>query len=425
MKTASTSQSKYTAFGIALCVGLIYMIMYMLRKPFTGSTYEGMQWFGLDYKTTLIIAQVIGYASSKFMGISTIPAMRGDQRIKWLVLLFGTAIFSLCGFWLFPPRWGPFWMLINGLPLGMVWGVVFKYCEGRKLTEVLTIVLASNFIISSGLAKSFSRYLLDKGFDQMQVPFLIALFCLPLLGVLLYGLTKIPEPNAEDIRLRKKRVPMTARDRRIFFNAHKYIIFGFILMYALLSVLRDIRDNFAIEVWSGLVGAKSPAFFTWVELPATIVCLISIGFLYKIKDNNKALSVMTSLMAYCMLFLMASSLIFSLTRSLPMIWMVATGITLFIPYILMNGIVFDRYIAVHDSGGNGGYLMYMCDAFGYAVSVLVLISKNIWSDQVTWENFYVVLCVLFGLGVSVICLWLLAQCKSEKVAPNLSFRPLR
>ena len=413
MKLSASLSNRFVAIGIGLSVGLIYMIMYMLRKPFTGSTYDGMDWRGFDYKTTLIIAQVIGYVTSKFLGIGVIPAMQNKNRVKGLLLMFGIAMASLCGFWLFPVSWGPLWMFINGLPLGMVWGVVFKYCEGRKITEILTIVLASNFIISSGIAKSSARYLLVNGTDQMFVPFLIALFCLPLLGILLYGLTKLPEPTQEDINLRKARIPMTRQDRRNFFRQYKALIIGFILFYSLLSVLRDIRDNFAVEVWTGLVGQKNPAFFTWIELPATLVCLLSIGFLYRIKDNSKALNIMMALMTLCMIFLTLSSLFFQITRFVPMIWMVSTGIALFIPYILMNGIVFDRFISANEVSGNGGYLMYVCDSFGYAASVTVLISKNIWSSQVSWENFYVILCIIFGVAASGVCLWLMPNARKQ------------
>ena len=122
---------------------------------------------------------------------------------------------------------------------------------------------------------------------------------------------------------------------------------------------------------------------------------------------------MMSLMTCCMIFLMMSSFFFKMVHCYPMLWMVSTGIALFIPYILMNGIVFDRYIAAHEASGNGGYLMYMCDSFGYAASVAVLVSKNIWSSQISWEHFYVLLCIIFGASASGVCFWLVTKLRKQ------------
>ncbi len=51
-----------------------YFAMYAFRKPFTAATYEHVPgWhFALDYKIALIVAQVAGYALSKFIGVKVI-----------------------------------------------------------------------------------------------------------------------------------------------------------------------------------------------------------------------------------------------------------------------------------------------------------------------------------------------------------------
>ena len=49
-----------------------YFSMYAFRKPFTAGTYEDMSVWGIDLKIMLIIAQVLGYMLSKFIGIKII-----------------------------------------------------------------------------------------------------------------------------------------------------------------------------------------------------------------------------------------------------------------------------------------------------------------------------------------------------------------
>ena len=67
-------------------------------------------------------------------------------------------------------------MLLNGLPLGMIWGLVFSYLEGRRQTELLGAGLSVSFIFSSGVVKSVGKVLMqDFGVTQMWMPFLTGL----------------------------------------------------------------------------------------------------------------------------------------------------------------------------------------------------------------------------------------------------------
>ena len=51
-----------------------YSAMYAFRKPFTAATFDVVpDWpYDVDYKTVLLIAQVLGYALSKLIGIRVI-----------------------------------------------------------------------------------------------------------------------------------------------------------------------------------------------------------------------------------------------------------------------------------------------------------------------------------------------------------------
>src|SRR5690606_11899751 len=60
--------SMVAAFGAYFCV-------YAFRKPFNAGTYSGLEWMGMNYKAVLIIAQVLGYMLSKFIGIKVISEL--------------------------------------------------------------------------------------------------------------------------------------------------------------------------------------------------------------------------------------------------------------------------------------------------------------------------------------------------------------
>ena len=88
------------AFGTYFCA-------YGLRKPFTATDYAGAELLlgGLDFKVGLVIAQVLGYALSKFIGIRLISELRPGRRTALLLGLVAVAELALIGFGLVGDHW--------------------------------------------------------------------------------------------------------------------------------------------------------------------------------------------------------------------------------------------------------------------------------------------------------------------------------
>ena len=68
--------------------------------------------------------------------------------------------------------------------------------------------------------------------------------------------------------------------------------------------------------------------------------------------------------------------------------MTLVGLGLYIGYIPFNCILFERLIATFRNGGNVGFLMYIADSFGYLGSVVVIISKSVFSNKLAWATVY-------------------------------------
>src|SRR5258708_11408977 len=134
--------------------------MYGFRKSFTAASFDGVTLFGISYKVVLVISQVLGYMLSKFYGIRFIAAMQPSKRAGYIIRLVLTAWGSLLLFALVPAPYNFVFMFINGLPLGMVWGLVFGFLEGRRVTELMGAILATSFIFSSRLAKTVGKCLM-------------------------------------------------------------------------------------------------------------------------------------------------------------------------------------------------------------------------------------------------------------------------
>ncbi|MFX8554498.1 DUF5690 family protein, partial [Acinetobacter baumannii] len=69
-----------------------------------------------------------------------------------LFLLFAAWLTLFC-FAVVPVPYNFIFMFLNGLPLGMIWGLVFSYLEGRTFTDLMGAILATSFIFASGFAK--------------------------------------------------------------------------------------------------------------------------------------------------------------------------------------------------------------------------------------------------------------------------------
>lgn len=384
---------------------ITYLSMYAFRKPFTAATFDQLSLWGIDYKILLILSQLFGYTLSKYIGIKIIAELKPENRTKTLVYLILLAWISLFLFAIVPYPFNFPFMFFNGLPLGMIWGVVFSYLEGRRFTELLGAVMASSFIVASGLVKGVGRYLIDQwAVPELWMPFFTGLIFLP---ALIFGaklLHRLPSPNNEDIRLRTERVPMNYSDRKLFFQRFMPGIIFSVLIYVGLTIFRDLRDNFAIEFWTGYGYSNTPALLIFSEIPIAIVVLIIIALMIFIKDNKYAFFMNLTVNLFSGIFLLVITVLLMLNRFDPVYWMILAGFAMYLPYIIFHTVYFERWIAYFKIKSNIGFLMYISDAAGYLGSTLILLFKNFNPYQISWIDFFKVSGLITSLLIIILSL---------------------
>ena len=249
---AATPAPVFTLFGGLMAFGA-YFAMYAFRKPFTVASYADAAPFLVNYKIALVIAQVFGYALSKIAGIKVISETPPHWRALGILGLIGVAELSLIAFAAIPAPWNIACLFVDGLALGMIWGLVFGFLEGRRQSEVLGAMLCASFIVSSGVVKSVGESVMLHGWaNEYWMPAVTGLLFIPLLLVCVFGLAALPPPTAEDQRQRTTRVTMDGPARRAMFSAFAPGLICLIIVYVGLTALRDFRDNFAVEIWRGL-----------------------------------------------------------------------------------------------------------------------------------------------------------------------------
>ncbi len=419
--TWSPNGTPFTIWCITAAFGA-YFCMYGIRKPFTATTYEGMTAFGMELKSVLIITQVFGYMLSKFIGIKVIAELPPHKRVRGILLLTSVALACLLGFALIPAPVSVVFLFGNGLMLGMVFGLVLGFLEGRRMTELLAAGLCASFILADGVTKSVGAWMIEQGVSDTWMPVAAGtVFMLPLL-VFLWMLSRIPEPSSTDQSERQTRVQMNGSDRRRYFMHYAPGLSAIILSYLLITLIRSIRGDFAPEIWKGLGVETSPELFSISEMWIALGIMVCSGVFSFYRNNRKALShsITTCILG---LGLIPASLVALAQNWISPFWfMVLIGLGLYLPYVLVHTTLFERIMAVTPDKGNIGYLMYLADSIGYLGYVILMLFKDSLPAQGNTLTFFTKLCWLvglFGIG-SFFLAWYYFRMKLPRKSPARS-----
>lgn len=398
---------------MAFSAFMVYTSMYGIRKPYTADAYTGLTQFGISYKVVLVTTQVIGYMLSKFIGIRFIAEVDRTKRKRYILQLIGAGWLSLLLFAIVPFEYKFICMFLNGLPLGMIWGLVFSYLEGRKMTDFLGSFLSITFIFSSGLSKTVGSLVLKiPGLNEFWMPFLAgAIFIIPLL-FFSYLLDHSPPPNEVDKSHRTERKSMNKAERKEFLSEFGWLIAPAVITYALLTIIRDFSEDFSADLWRETGQLGNAFIFTQSSLITSILVIGTLSLFYKIQHNFKAFVGLHILVIAGFLISIGSTLLYSAHLINIFTWMVAATTGLYMGYVAKNCLYYERMIASFRIKGNVGFVMYIADAFGYLGTVLVLLLKEFTTLNMQWESFFKwVFYIASSLGIILIILTLIGFIK--------------
>lgn len=385
-KLATANPATFSIYAIVAAFST-YFCMYAFRKPVAATGYDDILLWGMGIKTVLIISQTIGYTISKFSGIKVIAEMKGSKRAASILGLIGIAELMLLGFALAPNTIKPAFIGLNGLALGLIWGLVFSFLEGRKNTELLGAGLSVSFVVASGWTKSAGVYFLSIGIPEFWMPFVTGLaFALPLI-LAVWMLGHIPPPSSEDEQARTKRAPMDATARKQFFKTFSVGIVLLVLVYMMLTAFRDFRDNFMADILSEHMDAISIDFGS-IETYVALALLAIVGSMMLIKNNLIAFVVNHVLIIAGFLMVGAATYLFEQGTIDPNMWMILTGVGGYMGYIPFNCLLFERLIATFKYVSNAGFLIYVADAFGYTAAIGIMLYKDSFALEGSWTSFF-------------------------------------
>ena len=391
------------ALYASVLIFLVYTCAYAYRKPFTAAIYEGEILWGFDVKILYVLSEIIGYALSKFIGVRILPSMKAGHRIYYIIGLLTFSEVALLGFALLPVPLKVCSIFLSGLPLGMIWGVIFSYIEGRRISEILNVGLSVALIVSSGLVKTLGQFVMDNlHVSEYWMPFTTGLLVYPVMLLCSWLLNQIPAPNEQDIIQRTKRAPMDGKDRRKFLRQFFWGICMLVVFYGALTVFRELRDSFAADIWKEL-HIEGAMIFTQTEVPIAVFVLVLMFLIVFVRNNRLALNII-----YCIAVTGGSLMVFSTLLYVygflsPIWWMILSGLGLYMGYIPFTYLI-ERLIASLRVVSTAVFIIYLADSFGYLGTTGVFMVKNFVSADISW-TVMLIRTALFSGFVSVLSIF--------------------
>lgn len=432
-----------------------YFCMYAFRKPFAAARFEGMSFFetGVELKTALVVSQIIGYALSKFIGIKICSEASGSRRawlLIWLVLWAETALLA---FAIVPPSWRIVPIFLNGLPLGMVWGLVVSYLEGRRTSELLLAGLSCSYIVSSGMVKDFARALMEGGvatwwnsipvigttiaswtgkISEPWMPAITGLYFLPVFLLCVWLLNQIPRPDRLDVQERVERKPMGRAERLAFVRQFTLGIVLLCVAYFFLTAYRDFRDNYQVELFDelGYSYAQNKTIISRAETVVMFGVLAALALLNLIRQNRFGLIASFSVMSGGLLLMGLSTLLLEAQKISGFWWMTLIGLGSYLAYVPYGSLLFDRLLASTRVVGTAVFAIYLADAIGYTGSVGIQLFKDMAQSDVSrlsfFKNFTYLMSVVGAFCLIWSCFYFLRKEKQAQAsAAPLEAQPAR
>lgn len=395
-----------------------YASMYAFRKPFTATGYEGLTAFtafgvAFSYKPIAIIAQLLGYMSSKFIGIKVASEARMRRRVPTVL---GLILFAECMLLLFaltPAPYNILFLFLNGLPLGMVWSLLFGILEGRKVTEFLGLAMSVSVIFASGIVKGVGRWTMEAWHvTEFWMPVTTGLLFIPLLLLSLYMLHQVPPPTDKDIALRRERRPMLRADRRHFVRTYFPGVLCLMIGYLCLMTYRDLRDSFMDLILADLGYAVDASTFTSIETTVGVCVIALLCVLYFVRNNRMAVWVNLGLVAGGAIMLGLATVLLQQGVLGPKGFYLVNGIGLYVAFVPYQSILMDRLLASLHTVATASFLVAIADSYGYLSTVSLYLARDIFSKlggvEIKWIvmlniSSYVVMVVvpLMVIGVVV------------------------
>lgn len=388
-----------------------YLSMYAFRKPLAASSYGDVASLTIlganfDFKAIALISQLLGYMTSKFLGVKFASEAPFARRAPFVLGLITFAGLMLVMFAITPAPYNLIFLFFNGLPLGMVWSMLFGILEGRRVTEFLGLAMSVSVIFASGWVKAVGLWTIQTlGISTFWMPAVTGGLFIPLLLFSLALLYCLPPPNEQDIAQRTSRAPMSRDDRRRFFRNYFWGVVALVGSYICLITYRGLRDDFMDLILADLGYELQASDFAGIETKVGLVVILVLCSLWFFKSNRLAVWSCMMLIAIGAIVTGVSTLLIQYGVLGPKAFFIVNGIGLYIAYVPIQSILLDRLLASLETVATAAFLIAVADAFGYVSIVGIYLTKNVYLEvtdkEINWAQLLMFVSYIVAIVVPI------------------------
>ncbi|MCA9215392.1 MAG: hypothetical protein KDB27_20145 [Planctomycetales bacterium] len=404
-RESSSSPIWLTIYGGAAAFAA-YFCMYAFRKPFSAGTYEGLTLLNTEVtlKSAFVMSQLCGYIVSKFIGVGVCSQATRKSRGITLVGLIVWAELALLLLAVLPQSLKPVAMFLNGLSLGMVWGLVVRYLEGRLISDPMLAALCCSFILASAYVKRVGLELMQHfGIAEFWMPFATGLvFFVPFL-IAVWMLESLPEPTHKDQVARMTRVPMNFSAQLDFVVRFFFGLATLIAVYFVLTAYRNFRDDFSVDILKEEGIGDIGEALTNIENYVAFFVIAIVGAMFLFKGRRSGLLAMFAVMILGSVLLAIATPLYDRQVIDGRTWMFLTGLGGYLIYVPYNAALFDRIIASTGTVGTAVFAIMLADFIGYMSTIPLLLGRDLLFSGISHLQFFRIFTYVVA-GVSFVLL---------------------
>ncbi|MEY3443533.1 MAG: hypothetical protein RLZZ519_1814, partial [Bacteroidota bacterium] len=227
--------------------------------------------------------------------------------------------------------------------------------------------------------------------------FVLGGLCLPLVLLSVWMLEKIPPPSAADVQARSPRISLNGKQRRKLFGAFAFGLTAVLVANMVMTVGRDIKDNFLVEIFHNLGIGDSIKIYSQTETIVGLAVLGILSLMVLVKGNRMAFFLIHFIMIAGFATMILATYLLSQQMMNPLTVVILHGVGLYTSYIVFQSLYFERFLATFQVSGNVGFLIYLSDFVGYLMSCIILIAKELVGFSTQWDKFFFQVSYVVGI----------------------------
>jgi hypothetical protein len=143
-----------------------------------------------------------------------------------------------------------------------------------------------------------------------------------------------------------------------------------------------------VDILKDLGFGDQSAIFTTTETIVGFSIMAILALLVLVKNNSNALVINQLVILLGTVLIGVSNYLLNQDLVAPELFIILTGVGVYMAYVPFNSILFDRLIATYKQAANAGFLIYVVDSIGYLASAGVYVAKTFGPQSLSWLHFF-------------------------------------